>query len=38
MYTTKSIAHNTMLVYDPEEDKRNGILDDYTGKWYVDWV
>lgn len=23
--------------YDPKEDARDGILDDYTGKYYVDW-
>ena len=23
--------------YDPEEDKKDGILDEYTGKYYVDW-
>ena len=23
--------------YDPEEDKRNGELDEYTGWYYVDW-
>lgn len=23
--------------YDPKEDARDSILDDYTGKYYVDW-
>ena len=23
--------------YDPEEDKRDNVLDEYTDKWYVDW-
>ena len=32
MYTTKSIAHNTMLVYDPEEDKET---DDRNARYNV---
>ena len=24
--------------YDPEEDKRNGEEDEYTGYWYVDII
>lgn len=23
--------------YNPDEDERNGEVDDYTGWWYVDW-
>ena len=23
--------------YDPDEDERNGEIDEYTGWWYVDW-
>jgi hypothetical protein len=23
--------------YDPEEDEREGCVDDFTGKWYASW-